>query len=217
MGTRHIICIFWKGKWQIAQYGQWNGYPEGQGVKIFHFLSTQRNIDHLKDGLEKRMYYPTVGQLRLMEAEVDAWERDAIHNRRIMFVNERSGWTALYSTLARDTGSQILRLIAQASIRSDMNNGDNSAAGGKETRVPIQLQLDFVNDGIFCEWAYVIDLDDEVFEVFTGVVDKDDHHRFKDVGDEHDSVPGLVFSLQVLRAPLDGRPGRIPAKCQGRI
>ncbi|KAK3362904.1 hypothetical protein B0T25DRAFT_587031 [Lasiosphaeria hispida] len=222
MGTRHIICIFWKGKFLVAQYGQWDGYPEGQGVKIFRFLSVQRNIDHLKDGLEKRVYYPTIEQLRTMQAEVDNWEHNFFQNGGIAFGNERNGWLVLYPSLARDTGAQILRLIAHASMvkedeetreekddksteveKSDEKNGDSSSAvGSKETRIPIQLQLGFVNDGLFCEWAYVIDLDNEVFEVFGGTVDKDDHHRFKDVGDERDSVPGLVCSLKFSELQL---------------
>ena len=30
MGTRHLICVVSDNQYRIAQYGQWDGYPEGQ-------------------------------------------------------------------------------------------------------------------------------------------------------------------------------------------
>lgn len=37
-----------------------------------------------------------------------------------------------------------------------------------EGQLPIVLDLKFAEDGLFCQWAYVIDLDEEVFEVHGG-------------------------------------------------
>lgn len=56
----------------------------------------------------------------------------------------------LYPHLTRDTGAGILEMIM-------------------EDKVPgLQLDLDFVNESLFCEWAYLIDLDTRVFEVYEG-------------------------------------------------
>ncbi len=52
MGTRHLICVFYKCRFVVAQYGQWDGYPEGQGVTLMKFLRMPINIQQLKDGLE---------------------------------------------------------------------------------------------------------------------------------------------------------------------
>ncbi|CAG8981193.1 hypothetical protein HYALB_00012813 [Hymenoscyphus albidus] len=52
MGTRNVICVYYKGGFVIAQYAQWDGFPEGQGTKIWTFLSTPGNIARLKQGLE---------------------------------------------------------------------------------------------------------------------------------------------------------------------
>ena len=30
MGTRHLIAVQLDGEYKIAQYGQWDGYPEGK-------------------------------------------------------------------------------------------------------------------------------------------------------------------------------------------
>ena len=48
MGTRHLICVVKDNEYKLAQYGQWDGYPEGQGVNILRFL---RDFD--RDVFEK--------------------------------------------------------------------------------------------------------------------------------------------------------------------
>lgn len=73
MGTRHLICVFFQGKWVVAQYGQWDGYPEGQGVKIYRFLSVARNIDNLKAGLA-HLYIPTDAEMENINREIREWE-----------------------------------------------------------------------------------------------------------------------------------------------
>lgn len=31
MGTRNLTCVVLDGEFKVAQYGQWDGYPEGSG------------------------------------------------------------------------------------------------------------------------------------------------------------------------------------------
>lgn len=31
MGTRNLTAVYLDGQYKVAQYGQWDGYPEGQG------------------------------------------------------------------------------------------------------------------------------------------------------------------------------------------
>ena len=38
MGTRHTTAVKQNGEYKVAQYGQWDGYPEGAGVSILSFL-----------------------------------------------------------------------------------------------------------------------------------------------------------------------------------
>lgn len=66
-----------------------------------------------------------------------------------------------------------------------------------EKRVPIQLNLEFANDGLYCDWAYVVDLDNDVLEVYAGAQSKENatSKRFNDVGSEDDMVPALVKSF----------------------
>lgn len=51
---------------------------------------------------------------------------------------------------SRDTGAGILPLIMEMD------------------KLYLQNSIEFAGDGLFCEWAYVIDLDAEVFEVYSG-------------------------------------------------
>ena len=58
-----------------------------------------------------------------------------------------------YPFLTRDNGASILSLLNDASTEENLWIHDNS---------------EFAADSLFCEWAYVIDLDKETFEVYKG-------------------------------------------------
>jgi hypothetical protein len=42
MGTRNLTRVICDGKTKVAQYGQWDGYPEGQGKTVLNFLRGYR-------------------------------------------------------------------------------------------------------------------------------------------------------------------------------
>ncbi|KAL5322949.1 hypothetical protein ACEPPN_007474 [Leptodophora sp. 'Broadleaf-Isolate-01'] len=90
--------------------------------------------------------------------------------------------------LSRDTGARILEIVAQATT---------------ENPVPIRLRLAFANDDLFCEWAYVADLDHGVYEVYGGVQLKDKavNKRFNDIGNELDTVPAFVKGFSFNKVP----------------
>jgi hypothetical protein len=45
MGTRHLIAAKIDGVYKLAQYGQWDGYPDGQGVAVLDFLAAFKEDD----------------------------------------------------------------------------------------------------------------------------------------------------------------------------
>ncbi|KAI8810454.1 hypothetical protein BJ742DRAFT_800362 [Cladochytrium replicatum] len=124
MGTRNLTIVYYKGRYCIAQYGQWDGYPEGTGVTILEFISDPSNLDSLKSAVDSDV---------LFKAEENAQYRG----------------DTLPRSLNRDTGAMILNLVANAT-----------------EPVPIVISLNFIHDTLFCEWAYVVDLDEGTFEVF---------------------------------------------------
>jgi len=173
MGTRHLICIYWQGKWYLAQYGQWDGYPRAQGVAILEFLSNSENVKNLKYGLEHCVH------------QVSAEELDAYAARKPP------------PSLDRTTSAKLLSIIASAGAEALQRHDESSdQAVDVADKIPLFLELKFVLDSIYCEWAYVIDLDTECLEVYSGPDQKKtDSHRFKSLGGPQDFVPTLVASF----------------------
>lgn len=156
MGTRSLICVFKDGKYKVAQYSRWDGYPEGQGIGVLKFLTKEmdRNLFETKLNMVR---FGTEEELNKQWKECGAddsgWVNMEVSNRH----------KKLYPENDRDTGSDILSII-------------------QNTNKPLVLEnsLEFAADSLFCEWAYVIDLDKNTFEVYEGFNQEplDDNERF---------------------------------------
>lgn len=143
MGTRHLICIQQNNEYKVAQYGQWDGYPSGQGVDVLNFA---KNLD--KDlficKLEN-VFSPT-------QEQIDGWYKDAGHDGGDwLTVTVASKFKESHPILSRDAGAGVLELILNSNHP-----------------LPLISSLNFAADSLFCEWAYVNDLDSNTFEVFKG-------------------------------------------------
>ena len=53
MGTRNLSICQYGGKLKVKQYGQWDGYPSGQGATILEFCQKKENLNRLKNFLPK--------------------------------------------------------------------------------------------------------------------------------------------------------------------
>ena len=74
MGTRHLILVYYKGKYHIAQYGQWDGHPRGQGVTVLGFVRSPENLSKLRavlDRADTMLFTPTKEQLKEYAAEIE--------------------------------------------------------------------------------------------------------------------------------------------------
>lgn len=127
MGTRNLTMVKLGGELKVAQYGQWDGYPTGQGATISSFLKK----------MDKDLFISKVRRLRwITDQDIKAVES----------VGDK--WEDLYPHLSRDEGAGVLDLIHDGNV--------DFVAGNK----------DFLEDGLFCEFAYELDLDSEVVTVF---------------------------------------------------
>ena len=165
MGTRHLICVYKDKEYKVAQYGQWDGYPEGQGIGVLKFLTKEmdRNLFETKLNMVR---FGTEEELNKQWKECGAddsgWVNMEVSNRH----------KKLYPENDRDTGSDILLII-------------------QNTNKPLILcnSLEFAADSLFCEWAYVIDLDNNTFEVYEGFnqtsLDSNERFSFLDYQPAH--------------------------------
>jgi len=99
------------GDVKIAQYGQWDGYPSGQGRTIVSFLQTKKNRDKLLSKLK-----------RIRFLEIDGRDKDFVkeYNKNVPQFShepdnrtpERKRWFDTY--ISRNIGGKILETIAKA-------------------------------------------------------------------------------------------------------
>lgn len=176
MGTRHLILVYYNGAYHIAQYGQWDGYPSGQGLTVLRFCRDPTNLASLAAALAAALVYePTPAQLEAWDAEAaalqdeyDAQVEEHYGRRAQQLANgaDKGAWLDEVDTrpakpmqrvcpsVSRETGAGVLALVA----------------GARGERVPVVREVGFVADTLFCEWAYVVDLDEGVLEVWSAGV-----------------------------------------------
>lgn len=142
MGTRNLTAVIKNGEPVIAQYGQWDGYPEGQGTTVYEFIKGA-GVARLEANLDKA-YWAGEDELKAIYSKYQSEEG-------WMTMEEGKAFGEAYPSLSRDTCAEILEVVASAS-----------------ERVPLVNEMDFLQDTLFCEWAYVLDLDTRTLKVFGG-------------------------------------------------
>lgn len=88
------------------------------------------------------------------------------------------------------------------------------ASSTAEEGIPIQMALQFALDGISCEYAYVVDMDERKFEIFAGHMEKERaaNTRFNEVppkenpGMWHMFTPPGMVPCWAITFPFDGLP-----------
>lgn len=129
MGTRGLTKVLHNNEIVVAQYGQWDHYPAGQGVDILLFLREQSNAEKLRANTNKCY-----------------WITDEFHDQLASKFNTTEEFLAALPSLSRNTGGEILQVIADATEPVPLVNSDN-----------------FKDDTLFCEGIYTVDLDRNQF------------------------------------------------------
>lgn len=178
MGTRHLVAVQIGGEYKVAQYGQFDGYPDGQGVSVLDFLR-EGDIPALKRNLANT-YAPTEEDKIRMWAEVG---QDIVASKGFVSLDVSQEFEKLYPSLHRNTGAEILEVIASSDGVS---------------KIPLENAIEFAGRSLFCEWAYVVDFDLGTFEVYTGFNKEGpvpEGARFHDIAwdDEYKSSQGKTY------------------------
>ncbi len=135
MGTRNLTKVIDKdGIVRVAQYGQWDGYPSGQGVNALLHAYSHRAIEA---GLGKVRW--------ATEKELDnIFNKFPEMNR--LGTDDSKNFGLFYPNLTRDTCADILGVVAWS-----------------VGEVLLVDQSDFEKDTGFCEGVYTIDFQKRKF------------------------------------------------------
>lgn len=168
MGTRNLSIAVVDGEVKVAQYGQWDGYPSGNGLVVFNFvkeLLRNNKVDEMKE---------KVRACRFVDSKNVSEKYEALG------IDTTSNWVTLedaekfkkaHPQLDRDMGAEIFSYIMEH--------------GGCE----LKNNISFAADSLFCEWAYLIDFDNEVLECYegfnkNGIDENDRFYYLKEKSDE---------------------------------
>jgi hypothetical protein len=181
MGTRHLICVFKDGGYRVAQYGQFDGYPEGHGLGVLDFLTKEMDKDLFLQKLNN-VSFGTEEELH------DQWQECGADNSGLVGFDVANLHEKIYPENSRNTGSRILSIIQNSTKTLLLDNS-----------------LAFAGDSLFCEWAYVIDFDKNTFEVYKGFNKSpvDECERFYGLNDGIECYSGDKYYPVKLVASFD--------------
>jgi hypothetical protein len=160
---------------KVAQYGQWDGYPAGQGRTILEFLRNNPDLSQFEKNLDN-VRLPTPAEIRgwYVEAGMDPEDESGFITMDIA-----DKFNEAHPSICRDMGGAVLQYINET------------------TEPELALDLDFINDGLFCEWAYCVDLDEGYLEVYGG-------YDAEPLAEENRFGPDAI--PLVAKYPLDALP-----------
>ena len=93
MGTRNLTKVIDKDNVvRVAQYGQWDGYPEYTGTRILGFISEYRMLEQIEKALAKAEFV----------------SEDYVDNA---YNQSPEDFAIFYPSLTRDTGCDILKTL----------------------------------------------------------------------------------------------------------
>lgn len=149
MGTRHLTIIKMKGK-SHAQYGQWDGYPEGAGVKVLAFLQQLLKSDEKKDTFLENFSKAKNLSPKEIQKRWATISRTAAKSGLVTF-EDAGKFEKKWPQLSRNMGSGVLDYIL-TTPKPELLPSDDS----------------FMLDSLFCEWAWVVDFKKSELQCFEG-------------------------------------------------
>jgi len=140
MGTRNLTKVIDKnGITRVAQYGQWDGYPSGQGASMLSFISEYKMIDKIEQSLVKCRFVSEgeMGAAYDVYSDEPKWEE---------LRNDPNGYTLAFPSFSRDTCTDILKVIVYSN-----------------EEVILWDESEFEKDDLFCEGVYALNYQTKQF------------------------------------------------------
>lgn len=144
MGTRHIIAIKEGGEFKVINYGQWDGYPSGQGLDLLTILK-ETNFERLRKNINN---IDELDQERVSKMWHDVGV-DIEGCNGFVSMEQSKAYYKNVPHLSRDAGASIIKYL-------------------ENKEKPLMNPKSFGNaaEGTWCEWFYVIDMDKMVLSCF---------------------------------------------------
>lgn len=140
MGTRNLTKVIDKnGEVRVAQYGQWDGYPSGQGVNMLSFISEYKMLDKIEKALVKCRFV-SEGE---MGAAYDVYSDEP---KWAELREDFSGYSIAFPSFSRDTATDILKVIVYSN-----------------EEVILWDDREFENDDLMCEGVYTLNYQTKTF------------------------------------------------------
>ena len=178
MGTRGAFGFFKDSKGKIT-YNHYDSYPEGLGVDILEEIKGF-TIEEMKESFDN---------IKLILNSEEQPTEEEIKNF-MTYSNPTVGGQGANNTEIK-TYYQLLRNL-QGTLKPYLTN-------------EVNLMIDsesFLEDSLFCEWAYIINLDKEVLEIWEGFQKTPQENRYK--LKDHD---GEYFNCALIKEyPLNNLP-----------
>jgi hypothetical protein len=130
MGTRNLTKVIdAEGITRVAQYGQWDGYPEYTGTRILDFIKDHNMLEKIEKSLVKARF--------ATQEELAEISKPFVNDEDMMTFEQGEQFAIMYPSLTRDTGCDILKVLVYS--------------GGS---IPLADESEFENDDLFCEGVY---------------------------------------------------------------
>lgn len=151
LGTRHLTAVVVNSRYKIAQYGQWDGYPDGAGVGVLKFLTgLAGNFAEFRRKVWKTRKFTN----KVLREYAESNGVELVKDRRGNIDIPHSSYEKFFEKfpqMSRNMGNEVLDHVLQS-----------------EAGTYLSHQMRFAADSLFCEWLWLIDLDRMTFEGFKG-------------------------------------------------
>lgn len=136
MGTRNTTLVKLAGDIKVSQYGQWDGYPSGQGATIAEFLQdlTPEKLEDFKAKVAKLEYFKDS-------------ELEEINNNPEYLLGAKHDWKKTFPQLSRDMGAEILQEIANGNVTK------------------VRIDDYYTSPDSWVEYVYTLDLNDQTVTI----------------------------------------------------
>ena len=136
MGTRNTIRVYLNDELKISQYGQWDGYPSGQGRDLLYFCASPYNMEALYGSLVSSEKMMNGDEERVFEKAITDAYRTIDHSSLPSTSKDRiQRYLAQSLEYHRDHGAKVLYRIAFTYNPIHLNTaGDEFQEGNYEIR-----------------------------------------------------------------------------------